>query len=146
MGLITWMSKGVQKRLVDYTHPVGTIYESTSPTNPSELFGGTWEAFAPGRVLIGAGQGNDGITSMSFTANGEYGSYEHELTIDELAYHWHDYAPEWVNGSSTNTGIFGMRGEGKDTTYGGGVERVGKSTPFSLIQPSKCVYRWVRTA
>lgn len=146
MGLITWISKGVQKRLVDYTHPVGTIYESTSPTNPSELFGGTWKAFAPGRVLIGAGQGNDGTTSMSFTANGEYGSYEHELTIDELAYHWHNYAPEWVNGSSTNTGIFGMRGEGKDATYGGGVERVGKSTPFEIIQPSLCVYMWKRVS
>ena len=135
MALFKFKSKGKTRQLVDLIYPVGTIYESTSSTNPGTLFGGTWEAFAPGRVLIGAGQGNDGITSMS-----------HELTIDELAYHWHDYAPEWVNGSSTNTGIFGMRGEGKDTTYGGGVERVGKSTPFSLIQPSKCVYRWVRTA
>lgn len=146
MALFKFKSKGKTRQLVDLIYPVGSIYISTASTNPGTLFGGTWEAFAPGRVLIGAGQGNDGTTSMSFTANGEYGSYEHELTIDELAYHWHDYAPEWVNGSSTNTGIFGMRGEGKDATYGGGVERVGKSTPFEIIQPSLCVYMWKRVS
>ena len=78
MGLITWISKGLEKRLIDYTYPVGSIFQSTSPTNPSEYFGGTWEPFAEGRVLIGAGTGNDGTTSMSFTASSEGGKYKHQ--------------------------------------------------------------------
>jgi hypothetical protein len=39
-------------------HPVGSIYTSTSATNPGTSFGfGTWVAFGAGRVLIGDGGG-----------------------------------------------------------------------------------------
>jgi hypothetical protein len=55
--------------------PVGTVIQTTNSANPSTYLGGTWEAFAPGRVLIGAGQGNDGSTSVTFTANGSGGKY-----------------------------------------------------------------------
>ena len=35
-------------------HPVGSIYQSTDPTSPAALFGGTWEEIASDRVLMGA--------------------------------------------------------------------------------------------
>lgn len=35
-------------------HPVGSIYQSTDPTSPAALFGGTWEQIASDRVLMGA--------------------------------------------------------------------------------------------
>jgi hypothetical protein len=39
-------------------HPVGSIYTSTSSTNPGTAFGfGTWVAYGAGRVLLGAGGG-----------------------------------------------------------------------------------------
>ena len=34
--------------------PVGSIYQSTDPTSPAALFGGTWEQIASERVLMGA--------------------------------------------------------------------------------------------
>lgn len=34
-------------------YPIGSIYTSVSPTNPGELFGGTWVSFGAGRVLVG---------------------------------------------------------------------------------------------
>lgn len=40
------------QKLVD--HPVGSIYQSTDPTSPAALFGGTWEQIASERVLMGA--------------------------------------------------------------------------------------------
>ena len=35
-------------------YPVGSIYQSTDPTSPAALFGGTWEEIASDRVLMGA--------------------------------------------------------------------------------------------
>lgn len=37
-------------------YPVGSIYMSMNETNPSTLFGGTWERLADGRCLIGGGE------------------------------------------------------------------------------------------
>lgn len=34
-------------------YPVGSIYTSVSDTDPATLFGGTWQAFGAGRVLVG---------------------------------------------------------------------------------------------
>ncbi|WP_396129895.1 phage baseplate protein, partial [Faecalicoccus pleomorphus] len=67
MALFQFKSKGVTRKLVDLVYPVGSLYMSTNSTNPSTLFGGTWEPYAQGRTIIGAGTGNDGSTSMSFT-------------------------------------------------------------------------------
>ena len=35
-------------------YPVGSIYQSTDPTRPAALFGGSWEEIASERVLMGA--------------------------------------------------------------------------------------------
>lgn len=40
-------------------YPVGSIYISTNSTNPSKLFGGTWERYAAGRMLMGVANGNN---------------------------------------------------------------------------------------
>ena len=78
-----------KKDIVDLIYPVGSIYISMNSTNPSTLFGGTWEAFGQGRVLIGAGTGNDGSTSLSFTAGGTGGEYKHTLSVSEMPSHTH---------------------------------------------------------
>ena len=75
--------------------PVGTVIQTTNSANPSTYLGGTWEAFAPGRVLIGAGQGNDGTTSMSFTSLGTYGKYKHQHNPGTLGADWNHF----VNGN-----------------------------------------------
>ena len=38
---------------VGVVYPVGAIYASVADTDPSELFGGTWERFAKGQALVG---------------------------------------------------------------------------------------------
>ena len=40
------------KSLLDYLHPVGSIYQSTDPTSPADLFGGTWEQIKIGRAHV----------------------------------------------------------------------------------------------
>lgn len=78
-----------KKDIVDLIYPVGSIYISTNSADPSTLFGGTWEAFGQGRVLIGAGTGDDGSTSLSFTAGGTGGEYKHTLSVSEMPSHTH---------------------------------------------------------
>lgn len=80
-----------KKDIVDLIYPVGSIYISMNSTNPSTLFGGTWEAFGQGRVLIGAGTGDDGSRSLSFTAGGTGGEYKHDLLTGEMPSHTHSF-------------------------------------------------------
>ena len=67
-------------------YPVGSIYMSVVETNPAELFGGTWEAIAPGRVLLGAGEYN---SIVSYTAGTTGGRIDHVLTSSNIPKHTH---------------------------------------------------------
>ena len=66
-------------------YPVGSIYQSTDPTSPAALFGGTWEEIASDRVLMGASRSHAAGTTVkaglpnitgSFVANVHYRSNE----------------------------------------------------------------------
>ena len=67
-------------------YPVGSIYMSVVETNPAELFGGTWEAIAPGRVLIGAGEYS---SSVNYTAGDKGGITSKTLTSSNIPKHTH---------------------------------------------------------
>jgi hypothetical protein len=82
-------------------HPVGSIYTSTSATNPGTSLGfGTWVAFGAGRVLIGDGGGyaagstggsaNSVLIAHSHTASSSSSvsdpSHAHIYTADQAAY------------------------------------------------------------
>lgn len=66
-------------------YPVGSIYQSTDPTSPAALFGGTWEEIASDRVLMGASRNHAAGTTVkaglpnitgSFVANVHYMRHE----------------------------------------------------------------------
>ncbi len=44
--------------------PVGSIYQSTDPTSPAALFGGSWEEIASERVLMGASSAHAAGTTV----------------------------------------------------------------------------------
>ena len=67
-------------------YPVGSIYMSVVETNPAELFGGTWEAIAPGRVLLGAGEYTP---SISYTAGDKGGVTSKILNSSNIPNHTH---------------------------------------------------------
>ena len=74
---------------VDKLYPIGSIYVSVSETNPSELFGGTWERYAQGRQIVG--YGSNGTTSYSYNATG--GSTSKTLAIANMPAHTHTLTP-----------------------------------------------------
>ena len=57
------MSAADKKRL-DNLYQVGSIYQSTDPTSPAALFGGTWEQIASERVLMGASRSHAAGTTV----------------------------------------------------------------------------------
>lgn len=70
-------------------YPVGSIYQSTDPTSPAALFGGTWEQIASERVLMGASSshaagttaeaGLPNITGSTGRFASTYGLYDNAL-------------------------------------------------------------------
>ena len=71
-------------------YPVGSVYITYNNVNPGTFLGGTWVQFGQGRTLIGQGTGNDGSTSMSFTAESSGGEYKHKLSAEEMPSHYHN--------------------------------------------------------
>lgn len=95
----------------DDIYPVGAIYTSTNNVNPSTIFGGEWRALAPGRCLIGAGDG--------FTAGSIGGEKEHTLTTEEMPAHGHSAKTNAAGGHKHNRGTMDITGSLCQGNYGG---------------------------
>ena len=76
------------------SYPIGAIYMSVVETDPGTLFGGTWEALPPGRVLLAQGQSDWGTNYAPGSTGGEA---THQLSIEEMPNHKH-------SGSTNTTG------------------------------------------
>lgn len=55
-------------KIRDTFWPVGTILATTNTTSPASYIGGSWEAYAPGRTLVGVS------TDADFTLNKQGGA------------------------------------------------------------------------
>jgi microcystin-dependent protein len=91
---------GSLKTVFDLIYPVGSIYMSTSATNPSGLFGGTWAAWGAGRVPVGV------AASGTFNTVEKTGGAEtHTLTTAQMPSHTHTGPSHTHTGPShTHTG------------------------------------------
>lgn len=130
-------------------YPVGSVYISISSNfNPNTSFGGTWERFGQGRTLIGEGTGNDGSTSMSFTANSTGGEYKHKLTVEEMPSHKHRQHVAASTGNESGYQRYDFNGEGNANLYDAmhDTRSQGGDTPHNNVQPYITVYFWKRTA
>ena len=141
------MAEKIRTMPVDQ-HPVGSIYQSVLPTDPSELFGGTWQMLKD-VFLMAAGD--------TYKAGSKGGEAEHVLTVDEMPKHRHssssyqtgyptsitdanDYCT-WVNGGAINNNDPGTDQNGAVRT-----SWVGGDQPHNNLPPYLAVYTWVRVA
>ncbi len=114
-------------------YPIGSIYISINNTNPSNLFGGTWESYAGGRKLIAIG--SNGKTSYT-NVNEAGGKKTITLNSSNLPPHTHSLTPSGTvtssftgktattssNGTHTHTMPFG---KASDEAKGYGLMKVG---------------------
>lgn len=166
-AVMAQLLKDIYKQAKLDTHPVGSIYESTSDQSPADLFGGTWEAMDPGRVLVSAGTASTGTV---YNAGDKGGEEAHKLTESELprvtvtskgttttaGAHKHDikspagkaddgqgigrgYIWDKVQTYSTETAGLHAHDVTVSGSFGGG-------QPHNNLPPYQTVYRWFRTA
>ena len=132
--------------------PIGSIYESTDPTDPGTLLGfGTWELYGVGRVVVGLD-----IADADFNTPGQTGGAKtHTLTEGQLPEHSH--TSPWVEASNQGTdsrwgtetlpsGTGSAGGVDTDNTVGRFTSPIGSGQAHNNVQPYVVLYRWRRTA
>lgn len=136
-------------------HPVGTIYTSYTLTTHEDIeaiFGGTWETFATGRVLVGVNAADADFEHAGHEAGGKTHSHSGS-TGGQSQDHTHAFG-KTLNGSGyVETSPTGS-GTGWAYTYStGGASQdhshslaTGSGTVNSTLQPSIAVYMYKRTA
>ena len=72
-------------QIASLIYPIGSIYISVDSADPGTLFGGTWEAFGAGRVLVGLDSGDTDFDTAEETG----GAKTHTLTVTEMPVHTH---------------------------------------------------------
>ena len=93
------------KTVLTNIFPIGAIYTTATNTNPGTFIGFTWEAFAPGRTLVGAGNNGE----SNWTGGLERGSETHTLEETEIPAHSHTTATH--NGTTGQNGAHNHRSE-----------------------------------
>ena len=126
--------------------PVGAVYITYDNNNPGNFLGGTWERFGQGRTLVGEGTGNDGSTSMSFTAESSGGEYKHKLNVAEMPSHGHKLYARGGQTAQTSSPFADNKPitQGSNS-YGFNVSSTGGNQSHNNIQPYIVIYFWRRT-
>jgi hypothetical protein len=134
-------------KILSVIYPVGAVYITYDNNNPGNFLGGTWEQFGQGRTLIGEGTGNDGSTSMTFTANNTGGEYKHKLTVDEMPSHSHKLYARGGQTAQVSSPFAANKPilQGSNS-YGFDVSKAGGDGYHNNIPPYITVFFWRRTA
>lgn len=121
--------------LANKLYPVGSIYLSVYATNPSELFGGTWDRLKD-RFLLAAGD--------SYAGGSTGGEAEHTLTVGEMPSHTHTTRLGWNN--TKGWGIAASESGATNATVDAGTvtEATGDGRPHNNMPPYLAVYMWKR--
>ena len=118
--------------------PIGSIYTSVTSANPSTLFGGNWEAFDAGRVLIGLDSADTDFDAVEETG----GAKTHTLTTAEMPSHTHTFtAFQTTSGSNNRTGGGALSASASSTTAS-----TGGGGAHNNVQPYIVVYMFKRIA
>ena len=119
------------------TYPVGTIIETTSEVSPAQLYGGTWEEFGQGKVLVGRDTSDSDFNTILKTG----GEKQHTLSVNEMPSHSHYTGLAYMTSDgASNQATWWAGGEGYKTHSTGG------SQAHNNLQPYIVVYRWRRIA
>ena len=125
---------GIDTTILEAAYPIGSIYISTSNTDPKTLFGiGTWERIQD-RFLLAAGG--------TYTAGETGGEAVHTLTIEEMPSHAHTGVRR-SDDTISGTGSTGTSSGSGSTVYR--TDPTGQGQAHNNMPPYLVVYVWERT-
>lgn len=139
----------------DSIYPVGSIYLSLLNTNPSTLFGGTWEQIAKGKTLIGVDTSQTEFNTVR--KEGGKKSHNHNLDTDsavasiQLNYDgsafYHEVRTS-LGKIPKNYRSAPTEGTGGDYTHSSvwGAKLYGYTQETSNVPPYLTCYIWTRTS
>lgn len=122
--------------------PIGSIYISVINQNPSKYFGGTWEEFGTGRVLVGVDTSQTEFNTVEKTG----GEKKHTLSVDELAEHAHTFdgiPNNDIQSWEAPYQVFEYKYVA-GTKYTSATTTSGRTLPHNNLQPYITVYMWKR--
>lgn len=155
--------------ILDFCHPIGSVYTSTDPTDPGDLFGGTWESIidvdTEPRFLR---YGNPNTTNKYKLAAGDQGgkvNYELRAAIGACDNNTASisYLPTGVTDGSKHKGAYAVIGNSAQiedhmnhhthvyecnplTEAGYTSDWANAGDPTSIVPPYTVVYGWKRIA
>lgn len=92
-----------RQALVDLIYPVGAIFMSVNSTDPSFLFGGTWEIWGSGRVPVGVDTSQSYFDSVEKVGGStQLQAHNHEAWTDEQGGHTHNIGRDYDGGSGSS--------------------------------------------
>lgn len=124
-------------------YPVGSIYMSTNSTNPSALFGGTWVAYATGRVIVGVG-----TSDQAFAAGATGGESTHLLTSSEsgVPVHTHPISIRFGSGAGAVYGGLDRVGDSPNAQTANANTAANAASAHNNLQPYIVTYIFERTS
>lgn len=157
--MVAYLDEGGARHLIakirDTFWPVGTILATSTNTSPASYIGGSWEAYAPGRTLVGVDE--------KHPLNSTGGAATHTITQQELPPHVHDLAarasddtnmsrPNFIMTQWSYPGQYLQHGNWyprlahtlENTGYAG--ETAYPNNPINIEQPYLAVRYWRRIA
>ena len=131
--------------LWDQIYPVGSIYITANATNPSVLFGGTWEQLK-GKFLVGVDS-----SDTDFETSGKTGGEKtHILKIEEMPSHNHTLygspygSADWIEGGVQRVKYDVNQKTASNTYPIGPAFDTGGSQAHNNLPPYMTVYMWKR--
>lgn len=132
----------LDSKLLNMVYPIGAVYLSVNSASPNTLFGGTWERYAKGRVLVGVDEDD-----ADFTAGKTGGEKTHKLTVTEMPNHTHNQIFSLSANGFGDNGRSPMSNNVTTTSQSGGsITSTGGDQAHNNLQPFETVYMWKRTA
>ena len=157
--MVAYLDEGGAQHLVrkvlDRIQPVGSLYFSTTSTSPASLFGGTWERYEQGRVMVSASD-----TDTDFTVGKAGGEKTAPVDLSQMYAEWANRGQDFIANVMTIPGgnnVWRATVKSQTLNHYATTDVANNGVPVilpegnnhrrvSTIQPYIAVYVWRRTA